>query len=68
MAVYECCNCDGTGFEQEYDEEQDVLILTEDICCVCEGEGVHEGCVCFARCSCECLCNAWNDVECDCRT
>ena len=69
-----CFNCNGDKIiELIYQEggeplDKDFLVSGYiEPCLTCDGTGeIEEGCLCHAYCSCECLCGAWDDHECDC--
>ena len=69
-----CFSCGGDGIEeisfQDNNDPLDDSLLVSGIvtpCWYCNGKGeVEDGCYCAAPCSCECICGAWDDHECDC--
>lgn len=59
-------HCRNGKFVQPSDDDDEGTLTDED-CYTCNGTGfVEEGCHCAARCSCECLCGAWDGSDCHC--
>lgn len=69
----DCFSCEGgwhnfIADDEGYNEDYKGGITGEmEICLTCNGTGeVEDGCYCHAYCSCECICGAWSNFECNC--